>query len=199
MDFFNNNLASRFKIPAAFSTAFGGNRAGANVEQLNKLVSSLNCINQNTLREISDTFTITSLVPGPVVVARMNGGGTGSLTGSCVDCVEADKTYNLACNCGGTVEKPDTGKKRTETSVAVVRTLPGTYTVTITYSQNPSTPYTGNILRVGNPSEMSHIISVQKISNTEYTVKVFDSISGALVDLGLDRVPLIVTTFYSAQ
>lgn len=174
-----------------------GDNALARIYDVNNIIANLNCINQNTLREIHDSYTITSLVPGPVVVARMNGGGTGSLTGSCVDCVEADKTYNLACNCGGTVEKPDTGKKRAETSVAVVRTLPGTYTVTITYSQNPSTPYTGNILRVGNPSEMSHIISVQKVSNTEYTVKVFDSISGSLVDFGLDRVPLIVTTFYS--
>jgi hypothetical protein len=172
------------------SVPFGanpGDNALATYSMVNQVVTAINSANKNNLRAMSDYFFISNTGPGGSFIV------TGGSAAGCADCsdTEAGK-YACCCGCG---TGPNTKKKVSAASVDLqVSFVPGVYDVTLSYPI-PATLYTGTIVRTGNPSFPTDILSIQKINDLQYTLTIFNVIApfapGTVVN-----VPLIVTTFY---
>lgn len=163
-----------------------GDNKFATINDVNQVIAALKSQDRNYFRAVTDYFEVTNTT-GDFVVST-------SANAACADCTDTEKS-KYTCNCGGTIV--NSGKKGSAASITVVKGEVGTFNVTIVPDPLDTRPIKKRMLIVGNPSSVDDIISVVRVSNTSFRVKVKDSKTGSLVDQSLSNVPFNLTTFYN--
>ena len=163
-----------------------GNNKLATIYDVNQVIAVMNSQNRNYFRAVTDYFEVDNTNKSVVV--------TTNSAASCADCTDIEKS-KYTCNCGGTIV--NSGKKASAASIAVTNPETGIFDVIVT--PDPTSNYTVNktILVVGNPSASDDLITVLRLSNTHFRVKVKDTKTGNLVNETLKNVPFNLTTFYN--
>jgi hypothetical protein len=163
-----------------------GDNKLATINDVNQVIASLRSQDRNYFRAVTDYFEVTNTT-GDFVVST-------SANTSCADCTDTEKS-KYTCNCGGTII--NSGKKESAASITVIKAETGIFDVVVIPDPLSNYAVKRTMLIVGNPSAVDDIISVVKVSDTAFRVKVKDVKTGNLVDLSLYKVPFNLTTFYN--
>lgn len=122
-----------------------------------------------------------------------SGGGAPIVTSvAAADCLSGAGTCKICCN--------NPCAYHNSTSIAVVETVPGNYTVTIVPSplNPPNINYIDSYLKVGNFNTIGSAATVEKTGLYTFLVKTFDTTTG-IVASGLFKDTIIEATLVTCQ
>lgn len=186
MKLFNNNPAGTFKNVKQFVTYFqGDNRLGASIKQVNEVIAFANKLERNAVLQQKQPYKINNTAPGltPIVNSLYN-----TAASDCQPCGTILVTPGPCSNfysCTGVKPTPDTTGLPAG-SIRITLTLP---------VDEPATTQ----LAFGNPSTPGDIISIDKVSESQYIVRVINAITGVASVNSLNNVFFEVNLFYAVD
>jgi len=129
------------------------------------------------------------------IATPASGPGKNCSNGVCKNCCPIPKhpSCGTSCNCATAGDDKFCAK----IDAIIVVTGPGVFELNLSTTGSPFTA-DFNMVSIGNPSNAGDIISVEKMSNSLFIVKVYNVITGTYVSGTLKQVPLFIISDLTA-
>lgn len=168
--------------------------AVANLADVNAAIKQYDAAN---MQKIITAYELTWPVGvSAITVANpASGPGKNCSNGVCKNCcpTPGHPSCGTSCNCATAGDNKFCGK----IDAIIVVTGPGVFELNLSTTGSPFTA-DFNMVSLGNPSNPGDIISVEKMNNSLFIVKVYNVISGAYVSGTLKQVPLFIVSDLTA-